>query len=134
MGGAFSALGVNPDPAAGVAILLSPRMADRLLDSGCVGTRVVYGLVAGPVCNMFVMVVYIPHRGRKRAPFAQDTIARDRKLLATVCKTDCIILMGDLNCELQRNIQVLEESPHGEMGQRPPRLDPDAIEPPARCC
>ena len=35
-------LGVNPDPAAGVAILLSSRMADRLLDSGCVGTRVAY--------------------------------------------------------------------------------------------
>ena len=33
---------------------------------------------------------------------------------------------------MQRKIQVLEKSPHGEMGQRPPRLDPDAIEPPCQ--
>ena len=57
------------------------------------------------MCNIFVVVVYIPHRGRKRAPFASDTIAKVRKLLSTVKKTDCIIWMGDMNCELQRNVQ-----------------------------
>ena len=38
--------GVDPDPdlAAGVVILLSPRMADRILDQGSEGTRIVYVL------------------------------------------------------------------------------------------
>ena len=51
------------------------------------------------------MVVYVPHRGRTRAPYAEDTLEKIRKLLTTIRKTDCIILMGDLNCELQRNVE-----------------------------
>ena len=92
--------GEDPDPAAGVAILLSPRMADRILESGCVGARIAYVRLEGPVCNLFVIVPYVPHKGRKRAPYAQDTIAQLRKLMKTVRKTDCIVVMGDLNCEL----------------------------------
>jgi len=97
--------GKDPDPAAGVAILLSPRMADRILDQGCVGSRIVYVRLAGPVCKLFIVVVYIPHKGRKRAPYAQDIIEQIRELLASVCKSDCIILMDDLNCELQRYVK-----------------------------
>ena len=97
--------GKDPDPAAGVAILLSNRMADRILATGCVGSRIVYARLAGPVCNLFIIVTYIPHRGRKQAPFAIDTISQLQELLKTVHKTDCIILMGDLNCELQRNVE-----------------------------
>ena len=92
--------GEDPDPAAGVAILLSPRMADRILETGCVGTRIVYARLEGPVCDLFIVVPYIPHKGRKRAPYAEDTIAQLRELLATVGKTCCIVVMGDLNCEL----------------------------------
>ena len=33
-------------PVIGVTILLSPRMTDRILDSGCVGNRVVWGMGA----------------------------------------------------------------------------------------
>ena len=97
--------GVDEDPAAGVAILLSPRMADRLLDQGNVGARIVYARLQGPVCNLFVIVTYIPHRGRTRAPYAQDTIKQLQTLLQSVNKTDCIIMMGDFNCELQRNVE-----------------------------
>ena len=68
--------GEDPDPAAGVAILLSPRMADRILESGCVGARIAYVRLEGPVCNLFVIVPYVPHKGRKRVPYAQDTIAQ----------------------------------------------------------
>ena len=80
--------GVDPDPAAGVAILLSPRMADRIIEQGSEGARIAYTRLEGPVCNIFATVVYIPHRGRKQAPFTQDTIVRFRKLLSTVPKTD----------------------------------------------
>ena len=54
--------GNDPDPAAGVAILLSSKMADRILDSGCVGNRVVWVRLTGPVCNLCVVVVYVPHK------------------------------------------------------------------------
>ena len=46
-----------------------------------------------------------PHRGRTRAPYAQDTIKKLQELLQSVSKTDCIIMMGDFNCELHRNAE-----------------------------
>ena len=64
-----------------------------------------YVRLAGPVCNLFVVVIYVPHKGRKEVPFAKDTLKQVQELLVTVCKMDCIILMGDMNCELQRNVQ-----------------------------
>ena len=76
--------GEDPDPAAGVATLLSPRMADRILASGCVGSRIVYVLLEGPVCDLFIAVSYIPHKGRKKAPYAKDTIQQLRELLKRV--------------------------------------------------
>ena len=57
--------GEDPDPVAGVTILLSSRMVDRILDSGNVGARIVYVCLEGPVCNLFVVIPYIPHKGRK---------------------------------------------------------------------
>ena len=61
------------DPAAGVAILLSPRMAERVMAQGRVGARIVWVRLKGPICNLFVIVVYIPHKGRTN-PSALDTI------------------------------------------------------------
>ena len=80
-------------------------MADRLLDQGNVGARIVYARLQGPVWNLFVIVTCIPHRGRTRAPYAQDTFKQLQELLKIVSKTDCIIMMGDFNCELQRNVE-----------------------------
>ena len=34
--------GTDPDPAAGVTIMLSARMADRILGQGCTGARIVF--------------------------------------------------------------------------------------------
>ena len=34
--------GEDPDPASGVAILLSPRFVDRILEQGSIGSRIVY--------------------------------------------------------------------------------------------
>ena len=96
--------GTDPDPAAGVAIMLSPRMADRIPGQGYVVSRIVWVRIAGPVCNLFVIVTYIPHRGRTKAPFAKDILALVIELLKSVLKGDCVIWMGDMNCELQRNV------------------------------
>ena len=58
----------------------------------------------GPVCNIFYIVTYIPHKGKTKAPRAKDTIQLLAELLKTVNKSDCIILCGDFNCQLQRNV------------------------------
>ena len=68
--------GKNSDPAAGVAIMLSPRMADKVIGQGHVGTRIAWVRLSGPVCNIFYVVVYIPHKGRTQKPVAQDTITQ----------------------------------------------------------
>ena len=43
------------DPVAGVAISLSDRMTDKLLDEGHVGTRIAWVRLKGPVCNIIIM-------------------------------------------------------------------------------
>ncbi len=49
-------------------------MADRILAKGCKGARVVYVKLAGPVCNLFIVMIYIPHRVRKQPSYAKDII------------------------------------------------------------
>ena len=97
--------GKSTDPAAGVAILLSQRMARNVLSKGHVGARIVWVRLRGPICNLFVVVVYVPHKGRQVTPTASDIIQELNKLLMTVPKQDCIVLGGDFNCQLQRNVQ-----------------------------
>ena len=97
--------GRSEDQAAGAAILLSNRMADKVLGQWHVGTRIVWVRVVGPMCNIFFIVVYVPHKGRTTFPLAQDTLGQLRKFLETVKKSDYIILCGDFNCQLQRNVQ-----------------------------
>ena len=96
------------DPASGVAILLSQRFSSRILAQGAVGSRIVWVRLDGPVCPLFVVCVYIPHKYRKTTPQAADTIHDLHNLLSS-CKNlksgDCIIVMGDFNCELERNVQ-----------------------------
>ena len=84
--------------------MLSPRMANKVLDSGHVGTRISWVRIKGPVCNIFYIVTYIPHKGRKAQPKAEDTINQLAQLLQTVKKSDCVILAGDFNCQLQRSV------------------------------
>ena len=101
---AFEEDGKSTDPAAGVAILLSCRMARNILSKGHVGTRIAWVRLKGPICNIFVVVTYVSHKGRTAKPTATDTIEALDKLLKTVPKQDCIIMGGDLNCQLQRNV------------------------------
>ena len=96
------------DPASGVTIMLSRRFVKRVLAKGSVGSRITWVRIDGPVCPLFIVCVYIPHKYRKTAPLAADTIAQLDDLLSNCKKlqsTDCVIIMGDFNCELQRNVQ-----------------------------
>ena len=56
--------------------MLSDRMADKVIDQGHIGTRIVWVKLAGPTCNIFFIVPYIPHKGRTQAPYASDTLAQ----------------------------------------------------------
>ena len=47
----------NTDPAVGVTIMLSARIADKVLDQGHVGTRIAWVRIAVPVCNIFFITV-----------------------------------------------------------------------------
>ena len=84
--------------------MLSARMTHCVLSRDHVGTRIAWVRLEGPICNLFVVVAYIPHKGRSVPPTAQDTLGQVDALLKTVPKQDCIILGGDLNCQLQRNV------------------------------
>ena len=84
--------------------MLSQKMIPKVLIQGCVGSRIVWVRLAGPICNIFYMVTYIPHKGRSN-PCAEDTINQIKKLLRGVAKSDCIILSGDFNCQLQRHVK-----------------------------
>ena len=98
------------DPASGVTILLSQRFSSKVLAQGSVGSRIVWVRLEGPVCPLFIVCAYIPHKYRKTTPLAADTISQLDDLLANCKKLkpgDCSIVMGDLNCELQRNVQGL---------------------------
>ena len=100
--------GQNLDPASGVGIMLSQRFAKKILAKGAVGSRIVWVRLDGPVCPLFVVCAYVPHKFKKTAPVAQGVINQIDELL-TNCKhlksTDCVILLGDFNCELQRNVK-----------------------------
>ena len=85
--------------------MLSPRMAGKILDKGHVGTRIAWVRIKGPVCNLFYIVVYVPHKGRAIKPRAEDTIRQLENLLQKVKKSDCVIMAGDFNCQLQRSVQ-----------------------------
>ena len=58
----------------------------------------------GPVCNLFIVAVYLPHKGRT-CPNQDDTIVDINEALQQADAGDCIVLLGDLNEQLGPNIQ-----------------------------
>ena len=96
--------GKSTDPTAGVAILLSQKMINRVMRRGWVGTRIVWVRIEGPVCNLFVIVTYIYHT---RAEWSQvyKTQWDKKSLLITIRSHDCIIFMGGFDCQLRINAQ-----------------------------
>ena len=89
------------DSYAGVAILMSQRIARNVLYSGCCGACIVFVRVKASPCNLFVVSVYVPHSGRQ-APSASDTLAALEALLSKVHQHDCVVLLGDFNAKLAR--------------------------------
>ena len=87
------------DPAAGVGILLSKRMVPKYRGHGSPCNRICWVRLKGPVTNLFVIAVYLPHRARVK-PAQEDTLLKLIKLLKEVPKNDCIIILGDLNEQL----------------------------------
>ena len=87
------------DKAAGVGILLSSKAEQKVLTFGSTSERVCYVLLSGPVCNLFIVAVYIPHRGRT-SPCQDDTIKDVQEALKKAPTQDCIMLMGDFNDQL----------------------------------
>ena len=69
------------DKAAGVAIMISPRLRTKVQSSGHVGSRISWARINGSVCNIFFVTVYIPHKYRKTSPQAQDVIKQIDALL-----------------------------------------------------
>ena len=99
--------GKNLDPAPGVGIMLSQRFTKKILAKGAVGSRIVWVRIDGPVCPLFVICAYVPHKFKKTAPLTHDVISQIDDLLSNCKKlkpTDCVVLLGDFNCELQRNV------------------------------
>ena len=92
------------DKAAGVAILLSNRMEKKVMSFGTEGNRVCWVRLRGPVCNLFVIAAYLPHRGRV-SPSQDDTIADIQNILSKVPSRDCVCMMGDFNEQVESNIK-----------------------------
>ena len=92
------------DQAAGVAILLSKRMRRHIDKSVHVGSRIAWVRLRGPVCPIFFVTIYVPHKYRTETPITQDTLTQLDSLLKTVTKNDCVVVCGDFNCRLKRNI------------------------------
>jgi hypothetical protein len=92
------------DKAAGVGIILSEAARAKVLAFGSTGERSCYVRLQGPVCNLFFVATYLPHRGRV-CPDQDDTIADLHEALKKAHPTDCIVLLGDLNEQLGPNIK-----------------------------
>ena len=60
----------------------------------------------GPICPIFFIVVYVPHKYRA-TPQAGYTLAELEALLKTVLKNDCVVVCDDFNCQLKRNVEGL---------------------------
>ena len=97
----------SSDRFSGVAILLSDQAAKYVVHSGSCGSRIVYAKIRSAPCDLFVIGVYIPHKMRKTSPFAADTMKCLESLLLKVNTNDCVVLLGDFNCKLGRNIAKL---------------------------
>ena len=89
---------INPnDAAAGVGILLSGRLQDKVLSFGNEGSeRICYVRIKGPSCNLFIVAVYIPHDKRVK-PSQEDTMAELDAICALAKPSDCLIVLGDFN-------------------------------------
>ena len=89
--------------AAGVGILLSARAQSKLMSFGSEGERICWVRLKGPICNITIIAVYVPHRGRT-TPCQDDTLRDLDKTLSKIRRGDCVCVLGDFNEQLSSNV------------------------------
>ena len=83
-------------------------MARLVVEQGCIGSRIVWVLVRGLVTDILFVGVYLPHKARKEPPYQYETIDElDDFLGQDKWKSVCKVMLGDLNCKLQRGLKGL---------------------------
>ena len=87
-----------------MGILLSKTAQDKVESFGSEGERVCWVRLRGPMCCLFVIAVYMPHRGRIQ-PSQTDTIQDLEQVLKSVPRGDCVCVLGDFNEQLEANVQ-----------------------------
>ena len=99
----YSDMPSKQDPWSGVALMINPRLAKYIMNSDFIGSRISYCRFRGLSFNIFVVGVYIPQKQRKN-PDQKATYDELESLLMRVSQRDCIILLGDFNSRLSRDI------------------------------
>ena len=72
------------------------------MDSGSIGSRIVFCKFSGTFFNIVVVGVYIPQKKRKK-PDQKDIYDKLEAFLMKISDRDCIILLGDFNSRLPRD-------------------------------
>ena len=99
----YSEPSLKNDTWSGVALKLSKRVSGYVICSGVLNSRIVYCRLRGLSGNLFVIGIYIPQRKRAN-PDQNETYAQLELLLSQIRKRDCVILLGDFNRRLSRNV------------------------------
>ena len=92
------------DRAAGVGILLSKLAQSKCIAHGSPCERICWVRLKGPVINLFIVAVYMPHRNRTE-PSQSDILKYLYRVFEGVPKGDCIICASDLNENLPPNVE-----------------------------
>ena len=104
----FCVSSIDPsDRAAGVGFLFSERIRPHVFKTGSCGSRIVWARIRGPVCNLVVVGVYLPHAGKKSLPHAEHVLEELGKFLDGLGPHECVIILGDLNAQLPRSVDGL---------------------------
>ena len=61
------------------------------------GSRVVWTRLTGLMCNLFIIITYVSHRGRTKAPFAADTITQIKELMSTIPEASVRVIISHAN-------------------------------------
>ena len=92
------------DSWSGTALIVNKRISKYIINTGCIGSRIVFCRLRGLTCNIFVIGIYIPQKKRTR-PDQMEVYDQLESLLLKVSTRDCIVLMGDFNSRLGRDIK-----------------------------
>lgn len=90
------------DKFSGVALIVNKRVARYI--TSCIGSRIIYCRLRGLSCNIYIVGAYIPRKGRTN-PDQNDTYNLLESFLLKISQRDCVILMGDFNSRLSRDVQ-----------------------------